>query len=322
MWLPLRGGEGGGESKHSSVFLQDAARRKNSSAPGGPGSARWPKRTPQEILRGAARREDAAATAQEAGGAAAPRMTVAELRDQVRALGASEVSVRACTERRDLVELLASLQGSAAADGRQGGGSGNARGFQIPKMAADIAEHVTRWQRLEAADSDQASDQAASTAVPLKEAPGLEAEGRDVDAKIGKLKQLHASLNGAARPQGEDTRCPRHVRRRATTAPPHAGSHSRMQPPPPVPSPAAGETEGVGARWGAGSWAKGAGGHEATAEAGRAAGGTGEVVEEEEEDWGPVLEVREGRSSDECDSGAGLRRCEGAGARLGLLCPW
>jgi hypothetical protein len=53
------------------------------------------------------RREAAAATEHE--GAAAPRLTIAELRDKVRALGASEGRVRACTERRDLDDLLADL---------------------------------------------------------------------------------------------------------------------------------------------------------------------------------------------------------------------
>jgi len=276
----LRGGDGCGESrgKHSSVFLEDTARRKCSASSDHASASPRPERTPQEILRGAVRREAAAATEHE--GAAAPRLTIAELRDKVRALGASEGRVRACTERRDLDDLLADLQDAGTAvDRRENGQSSDARGFQIPKMAVDIGEGVTRWKRLDA-ECDQSSDHGASTDTPPSDyAPESEAEICRVEAKIGKLKQqLDAKLHGADAPSGTNSHSPQHMHQHPTPAPPHAGGAAHAQLPSSV------------------------SGNEAVEEGGfeRRGGGKAEV-EEEEEDWGPALEVREGRSSDEYD---------------------
>jgi ubiquitin-like protein 5 len=307
LWLRLhlRGGDGGGESrgKYSSVFLEDAARRKSSASSDLAGASLRPERTPQEILRGAVRREAAAATAHE--GAAAPRLTIAELRDKVRALGASEGRVRACTERRDLDDLLTGLQDDGTAvDRRENGKSSDARCFQIPKMAVDIAESVTRWKRLDAeSESDQSSDHGASTAAPPSNAPESEAEICRVDAKIGKLKQqLYAKLHGAHAPSGTDTHSPQRVRRHATPAPPHAGSAANPELPSSVSRNVAVDDGGFERRGGGKAAAEGGPG----GSGGPGGAGGEEVVEEEEEDWGPALEVREGRSSDEYDPKLGL----------------
>ena len=139
--LQLRGGGtelGSTAGKgHSSVFLEDAARRK-ADADAAHSVAKPPsERTPEEILRGAMLREQAAQSRQEAA-----KLSVAALRSKLRALGASDASMGACTEKSDLVDLLTSLENTAQVV-RVGTESRGTDSFKMPEMAADIAEFVT-----------------------------------------------------------------------------------------------------------------------------------------------------------------------------------
>ena len=139
--LQLRGGGtelGSTAGKgHSSVFLEDAARRK-ADADAAHSVAEPPsERTPEEILRGAMLREQAAQSRQEAA-----KLSVAALRSKLRALGASDASMGACTEKSDLVDLLTSLENTAQVV-RVRTESRGTDSFKMPKMAADIAEFVT-----------------------------------------------------------------------------------------------------------------------------------------------------------------------------------
>ncbi|MGB1593945.1 MAG: hypothetical protein ACPIOQ_14420, partial [Promethearchaeia archaeon] len=139
--LQLRGGGtelGSTAGKgHSSVFLEDAARRK-ANADAAHSVAEPPsERTPEEILQGAMLREQAEQSRQEAA-----KLSVAALRSKLRALGASDASMVACTEKSDLVDLLTRLENTAQVV-RVGTESRGTDSFKMPKMAADIAEFVT-----------------------------------------------------------------------------------------------------------------------------------------------------------------------------------
>ena len=114
--LRLKGGSGGASvgaaqpGQHSSVFLADVAARKERAAGTHP-REQVPARSTQEILDGALRRETAQEGSDEI--ANAERLPVAQLRSKLRELGASDVSIRGCAEKRDLVELLRGLQNTA-----------------------------------------------------------------------------------------------------------------------------------------------------------------------------------------------------------------
>jgi hypothetical protein len=133
MKMRLKGGEvdGAGSAEdlsapggHSAVFLADAQRRKASCSVTPRTGADAPMRSPTEILGSALRRESRAA--------ASESLSVRELRARLRSLGASEASLRACTERRDLVELLARHEGNAAVvDWRESTVRGDSDGFQV-----------------------------------------------------------------------------------------------------------------------------------------------------------------------------------------------
>ena len=117
---------------HSAAFLADAKRRKSRQSQTGERAAvpdpALPGRSPQDILAGAMRRESTALHNIPEPGS----WSVAELREKLRALGASEADIRSCTEKRDLVDLLMRYKEDVeVVDWREDAAHDDDGGFQV-----------------------------------------------------------------------------------------------------------------------------------------------------------------------------------------------
>ena len=137
------GGQGSGDGSsttarkgHSSVFLQDAAQRMQKTAGGRIEAEESCTRLPHEILLGAIRRNAMSTTVAATESAEAAKLSVAELRSKLQVLGATDTSIRACSEKRDLVDLIKTLTDSSeVVQWRQERRHGDSREFQVSSVS-------------------------------------------------------------------------------------------------------------------------------------------------------------------------------------------